>query len=253
MASSKGILIPMLTTFLNTNSNYKLWFKIYIVSINTLALGQTIIHIIQAFEVIDMINNQGALVAAAPIFTGVIGATVQAFFIHRCWRIYRQRILPTLPLLVLWLASLVSATMIGAYLTLSPGSGADNRMAQLSALVMIWVISSLLFDLVTTSTTVVYLCRVRISSNGGRSILSTVWNVIWASAAPPLVLMFITLVDYYMIPHSPGVVGSLAVAMSAKFFVLSLMINLVGQEYIRRQFERPYPSPVAQQVFPSPK
>ncbi|CUA74272.1 hypothetical protein RSOLAG22IIIB_11084 [Rhizoctonia solani] len=35
----------------------------------------------------------------------------------------------------------------------------------------------------------------------------------------------------------------MAAAMSAKSFVLSLMINLVGQGYIRRQFEQSYPSP----------
>ncbi|CUA75684.1 hypothetical protein RSOLAG22IIIB_06020 [Rhizoctonia solani] len=69
-----------------------------------------------------------------------------------------------------------------------------------------------------------------------------VWNIIWASAAPPLALIVVTLIDGYAI-ESSGVASTIAAAMSAKSFVLSLMINLVGQGYIRRQFEQSYPSP----------
>ncbi|CAE6526006.1 unnamed protein product [Rhizoctonia solani] len=35
----------------------------------------------------------------------------------------------------------------------------------------------------------------------------------------------------------------MATAMTAKFFVLSLMINLIGRGYIRRLFDRAYPTP----------
>ncbi|EUC54775.1 hypothetical protein RSOL_072950, partial [Rhizoctonia solani AG-3 Rhs1AP] len=43
--------------------------------------------------------------------------------------------------------------------------------------------------------------------------------------------------------NSSGVLSIMTAAMTAKSYVLSLMINLVGQGYIRQQFERPYPSP----------
>ncbi|CAE6458752.1 unnamed protein product [Rhizoctonia solani] len=110
---------------------------------------------------------------------------------------------------------------------------------------VIWVISSLLFDLITTTSTIAYLYRVRKELSANRNTLVVVWNVIWTSAVPPFVLILIALADGCLrtATRSSGVVSIIAAAMSAKSFVLSLMINLVGQGYIRQQFERPYPSP----------
>lgn len=107
-------------------------------------------------------------------------------------------------------------------------------------MVWIWLISSLLFDSITTSSTIIYIYRAGKGSDGTRRILVVVWNVIWASATPPFVLTLIAVIQ-----DLPLVVRTLTTAMIAKVFVLSLMINLVGQGYIRRLFDRPCPSPPA--------
>ncbi|EUC54787.1 transmembrane protein, putative [Rhizoctonia solani AG-3 Rhs1AP] len=238
----QGILIPMLATFITTKSDHRPWFKFYVVFVNVLSLGQTIIHIIQAFDAMNALTERIALVAAAPILTGLIGASVQAFFAYRCWRIYHQRILAIIPLLLLWLVALVSAIVMGAFLVQTvvhgPTPGTDIST-------VIWVISSLLFDLIATSSTVAYLYGVRKELSANRNTLLVVWNVIWASATPPFVLIVIALANGCLgtTTRSSGVISIMAAAMSAKSFVLSLMINLVGQGYIRQRFERPYPSP----------
>ncbi|CAE6456338.1 unnamed protein product [Rhizoctonia solani] len=157
----QGILIPMLTTFLATKSDRQPWFRIYVISVNILTLGQTVIHIIQAFDVISASNERVVLVAMAPVLTGLIGAAVQAFFIYRCWRIYHQQILVTIPLLLLWLVSLVSAITMGAFLTQSVGHRPDNAIPGTEISTVVWVVSSLLFDLITTSSTAIYLYHVR--------------------------------------------------------------------------------------------
>lgn len=105
----------MLTTFLTTKSDRQLWFKIYVVSINVLTLTQTIIHIIQAFDILNGIPERTILLAMAPVLTGLICAAVQAFFIYRCWRIYRQRVLAIIPLLLLWLIAVVSNVIMGVF------------------------------------------------------------------------------------------------------------------------------------------
>ncbi|KAH7336777.1 hypothetical protein B0J17DRAFT_443495 [Rhizoctonia solani] len=116
---TQGVLVSLLANFLASKSDHHAWFKIYIVSANVLTAGQTVVHVAQAFETINLIPVRIALVAAAPVLTGLIGALVHAFFIYRCWRIYQQRLLPTIPLLLLWAISLVSAIMIAAYLAQS--------------------------------------------------------------------------------------------------------------------------------------
>ncbi|KAH7326910.1 hypothetical protein B0J17DRAFT_741326 [Rhizoctonia solani] len=108
---------------------------------------------------------------------------------------------------------------------------------------ILWLSSSLIFDSITTLSTIVYIYRAGMGS---------VAYVIWrgddipklnsqASAAPPLLLILIALIGGY-IPFAirKRTRSQLKVA---KFFVLSLMINLVGRGYIRRLFERPYPTP----------
>ncbi|CAE6358180.1 unnamed protein product [Rhizoctonia solani] len=189
----QGILIPMLATFITTKSDHRPWFKFYVVFVNVLSLGQTIIHIIQAFDAMNALTER----IATDIST------------------------------------------------------------------VIWVISSLLFDLIATSSTVAYLYGVRKELSANRNTLLVVWNVIWASATPPFVLIVIALANGCLgtTTRSSGVISIMAAAMSgnslvisfysnpqthhsiAKSFVLSLMINLVGQGYIRQRFERPYPSP----------
>jgi H+/Cl- antiporter ClcA len=46
------------------------------------------------------------------VLTGLILATVQPYFIHRCWRIYQRRVVLTIPLLLLWIASSISGILI---------------------------------------------------------------------------------------------------------------------------------------------
>ncbi|CAE6359078.1 unnamed protein product [Rhizoctonia solani] len=74
-------------------------------------------------------------------------------------------------------------------------------------------------------------------------VLVVVWQVLWASAAPPLILVTISIVDGYLIPGSSKVVGVISIAMMGKINVLSLMINVVGQEHIRQQFQRRWNTP----------
>ncbi|KDN43378.1 hypothetical protein RSAG8_06162, partial [Rhizoctonia solani AG-8 WAC10335] len=54
----QGILIPMLATFMTTKSSHRPWFKIYVFFVNILALVQTIIHIIQAFDIINAFGDR---------------------------------------------------------------------------------------------------------------------------------------------------------------------------------------------------
>lgn len=110
----QGVLIPILSSFLTTKSEHQLWFRIYVVLINVLALAQTIIHIVHAFDALNGIPERTILVAVPPVLTGLICAAVQTFFIHRCWRIYQQRILAIIPLLLLWLAAFVANIIMGA-------------------------------------------------------------------------------------------------------------------------------------------
>ncbi|KDN43370.1 hypothetical protein RSAG8_06154, partial [Rhizoctonia solani AG-8 WAC10335] len=244
---AQGLLIPLLTIFLSSKSSHRPWFKIYVVCVNVLTAGQTVAHVIQAFDVIELVPAPALLVAAPPILTGLIGASVQAFFIQRCWKIYHQRILPTAPLLLLWLTSLVSAIAIGGYGIELTEHGPLNAIHGLQISSKIWGFSSLILDMITTFSTIVYLHHVRKNLGGSHSVFVMVWQVMWTSATPPLILMTIGIVDGYVIEVSPGprVVSVVSSAMTGKFLVLSLMINLVGQKYIREHFERyrSHPSP----------
>ncbi|KAG8737505.1 hypothetical protein FRC11_001995, partial [Ceratobasidium sp. 423] len=58
------------------------------------------------------------------------------------------------------------------------------------------------------------------------------------SAAPPLILMFIAIVDGYMteLPSHPSLI--VAVDIAGKFFVLSVMINLCGRNLIQEKLSQ---------------
>ncbi|CAE6491792.1 unnamed protein product, partial [Rhizoctonia solani] len=68
-------------------------------------------------------------------------------------------------------------------------------------------------------------------------IFNTIWQVIWASAAPPLIALTINIVNGYIVKSGPQALTFMAGGLNAKFCNLSLMINLAGQGYIRRRFE----------------
>ncbi|KAJ1306374.1 hypothetical protein OPQ81_007380 [Rhizoctonia solani] len=242
---TQGVLVTLLATFLTSKSSHQPWFKVYVIFVNVLCAGQTVLNIIQAFNIVDLVPQPVALVAAAPVLTGVIGASVQAFFIRRCWKIYDQRILPIIPLLLLWLASLVSSVAIGGYGMQSAERKVLFSKQGVMTLLKVWIFTSFIFDLITTLSTIFYLYRVRKGIDGCHSVFGMVWQVMWASAAPPLILMTICIIDGYVIPSTPKIVAPVSAGMTGKFFALSLMISLVGQKYIREQFEqnRSHPFP----------
>lgn len=107
----------------------------------------------------------------------------------------------------------------------------------------VWSFSSLAFDMITTCSTVIYFFCVSKDLNARPGILLVVWQILWASAAPPLILIIISIFDGYIIPGKSGIAGVIAIGMMGKFYVLSLMINVVGQGYIRQEFERRWATP----------
>ncbi|CAE6506569.1 unnamed protein product [Rhizoctonia solani] len=97
----------------------------------------------------------------------------------------------------------------------------------------IWGISTLAIDIITTFSTIVYLYYVRKNLGTGHGAFMMVWQVMWASATPPLILMVISIVGGSTTSNVPRLLaGALSTAMSGKFFVLSLMINLVGYDIL---------------------
>ncbi|CAE6522302.1 unnamed protein product [Rhizoctonia solani] len=244
----QGVLIPMLSSFLTTKSEHQLWFRIYVVLINALALAQTIIHIVHAFDALNGIPERTILVAVPPMLTGLICAAVQAFFIHRCWRIYQQRFLAIIPLLLLWLAAFVSNIILGAF----TGKPVQSRLFEarpgtsIPVMVWFWLICSLLFDSITTSSTIIYIYRMGTVSDGNRRILVVVWNVIWASATPPFVLTIIAVIEELSL--AARILTTAMIGNHHQGFCLVAndqpgRASTIMQGYIRRLFERPYPSP----------
>ncbi|CUA74271.1 hypothetical protein RSOLAG22IIIB_11082 [Rhizoctonia solani] len=210
--ATQGILIPLLTTFLSSESSRRPWFKIYVICANVLTAGQTVAHIIQVFDVLDLVPAPAVLVGIPPILTGIIGASVQAFFIQRCWKIYDRRIIPTIPLLLLWLTSLVSAMSIASYGIKLTVDGPANALRVSSK---IWGISTLAIDIITTFSTIVYLYYVRKNLGTGHGAFMMVWQVMWASATPPLILMVVSIVGGSTISNGPRLLaGALSTAMS---------------------------------------
>lgn len=231
----QGVLIPLFATFLTSKRDRSSWLKAYVIVVNALCLAQTVMHTMQGFDAIDGIPPRVILMVLGPVLTAFIATLVQAFFIYRCWRIFKQRVLPILPFLCFSLISFVSGTLLGVSFSRWP----QRNLEQQSKLSMVWVFSSFALDFCTTLTTIIYMYRVRKSTGNHRNVISLVWQIIWASAAPPLILMLIIIVNGYIVKAVSHTAAVLSIAMTAKFFVLSLMINLVGRGYIRRQFERP--------------
>ncbi|KAJ1304108.1 hypothetical protein OPQ81_008510 [Rhizoctonia solani] len=210
--------------------------------------------------------------------TIVIGTGVQAFFVHRCWKIFKERVLLTIPLALLSLVGLVAGILVVVYKAdpTTPNQIAQTHLQgealQLSVEAVLrrnrialttWAFSWFVLELGMTVITVVFLYRVRTGLPAHDGIFSTVWQILWVSVTPPLILMIVIIIDGYLAPGSPTAVSAIVVGMtgntichpifvndianyqynSAKFFALSLMINLVGQGHIREKFERSLPKP----------
>ncbi|KAG9078634.1 hypothetical protein FRC06_008269 [Ceratobasidium sp. 370] len=95
-----------------------------------------------------------------------------------------------------------------------------------------WILSSFLLDLCMTTTTMIYLYRSRTGLGEHDSAFGAIWQITWASAAPPLILMIAVIVVARGTVEDSGLV-----AYWRKFFVLSLMISVVGRGYIRQKLD----------------
>ncbi|KAG8739329.1 hypothetical protein FRC12_016361 [Ceratobasidium sp. 428] len=86
-----------------------------------------------------------------------------------------------------------------------------------------------------TITSVVYLLRSRTGLSEHDGIFNAVWQVIWASAAPPLLIMTVPVVAQFLNlgPWHPAIL--VPAGMSGKLFLLSLMISVLGRGYIREK------------------
>ncbi|EUC55768.1 transmembrane protein, putative [Rhizoctonia solani AG-3 Rhs1AP] len=80
--------------------------------INLLCIGQTAISIIQAADLLDPAPYREPLILAYLIHTVVIGAGVQAFLVDRCWKIFKKRVLPIIPLIALGLVGLSAGVLL---------------------------------------------------------------------------------------------------------------------------------------------
>ncbi|KAF8753450.1 hypothetical protein RHS01_07063 [Rhizoctonia solani] len=58
----------------------------------------------------------------------------------------------------------------------------------------------------------------------------------WTSAAPPLILMAIAIIDEYMVKGSSNPAFIITVDITGKFFLLSVMINLCGRNLVQERF-----------------
>ncbi|KAG8728370.1 hypothetical protein FRC12_021798 [Ceratobasidium sp. 428] len=81
----------------------------------------------------------------------------------------------------------------------------------------------------------VYLYRSRTGLGEHDSAFSAIWQITWASAAPPLILMIAVIIEARGIKGLSHTKVIFVADMTGKFFVLSLMISLVGRGYIRQK------------------
>ncbi|KAF8678892.1 hypothetical protein RHS04_04924 [Rhizoctonia solani] len=274
----QGILIPLFSTFLSTRSTRSAAFTTYVVAINLLCLGQTAISIIQTADLLNsapfrepvtanfaqfeicplLIPLTFKLLLAYASHTVIIGTGVQAFFVDRCWRIFKKRLWPIIPFVLLALAGLAAGVLLvvsKSRLTMAilasearPQDEAlrgslDNADKLLSRAVSVWAFSWFVLELGMTITIIFFLYRVRTGLSMHDGIFSTIWQILCTSITPPFILMTMVIVDGYITPGYLGVVAKISIASAAKFFTLSLMINLVGQGRVREKFNRLHLSP----------
>ncbi|CAE6537424.1 unnamed protein product [Rhizoctonia solani] len=155
-----------------------------------------------------------------------------------------------IPLCAMFIAALIPGVGLGTY-AYPAMSVAEDELARIKVHFTIWISCSFALDLAMTATTVVYLWRTRTGLKEHSNVFTAVWTVLWVSssrlflarvcltsAAPPLILMFIAIVDGYMtkLPSHPSLI--VAVDIAGKFFVLSVMINLCGRNLIQEKLSR---------------
>ncbi|CAE6438142.1 unnamed protein product [Rhizoctonia solani] len=225
----QGILVPLLINFLTSShlKSDKLSFRLYVIFINGLVLGQTIINL---YDTLDSFGSESpvsrpAILVLNPVLNVTIGASAQLFFIFRCWRIYNQRVVFVLPLLALWLTALIPGLLLGYYLV---ESVKRSTLQPASIALAVWIFSSLTLELCVTATTVIYLFRTRTDLVEHSGVFKTIWQVTWVSAAPPPILMIAVAINGYIAHNIAHPTTAVAVDMTGKIYTLSLMITTVG-------------------------
>ncbi|CEL58324.1 hypothetical protein RSOLAG1IB_03070 [Rhizoctonia solani AG-1 IB] len=234
----QGILVPFLINFLTSSSVKKdsIWFKIYVVYINTLALIQTAIAMYNVLDYLDSGSPKSPpiILILGPALSVTLSASVQLFFIFRCWRIYKQRILFVSPLLGLWLAAWTPGLMTGYYLA---EALRRNTVHLASVAVAIWTSCSLTLELCVTVTTVVFLFRSRTGLLEHNGVFKTVWQVTWVSAALPPIMMIVMSINGYVINDLTHPITTIAADSMGKVYAISLMITITGRGFIRAQLD----------------
>ncbi|KAF8705409.1 hypothetical protein RHS03_05697, partial [Rhizoctonia solani] len=230
---AQGILIPMLVTFLNPEPALKrpIGLKLYVIFVNALSLAQTIIIIFCGFGTIDAVPSNQIYIHTSP--DSFVPLSSPFSFIAAgeylgngyCPSSHSLLFVVSLSSLITWDSNL-----------------ADTSSAQKKKIAMaLCISSSFTLEFLMTTTTTVFLCRTRTGLREHNSLLNTVWTVMWVSAAPPLVMTSIVLVNDH-ITGGPPSLTLLSGGMNAKIFNLSLMISLLGQVYVRQKFDRSGPS-----------
>ncbi|CAE6375340.1 unnamed protein product [Rhizoctonia solani] len=275
----QGVLLTMICGTLVSRPGDSIWLRAYIVVINSIALLQTIFHVIQGFNNVHEQPPYYWIQVLIPRLTALLSASVQLFFIHRCWKIFRRKWLPMVPFFALFLAALIPGVALGTY-TYPALSVADDKLASIKVHCMVYLlflkeafetikIRSCNMDILlvhirfcndchycsvsvadTNRSKGAFKCvHSRLDNSVGESPLSyiceprlrvvnTYTHGIQTSAAPPLILMFVSIVDGFMIKqtsHSSLIVGA---DITGKFFVLSVMINLCGRNIIQEQLNQ---------------
>ncbi|QRW19655.1 hypothetical protein RhiXN_01061 [Rhizoctonia solani] len=225
----QGVLVPLLIDFLASLRLKKgRWpFKLYVAFVNALVLGQTIV---QLYDIVDSFDSESrvsrpAVLVLTPVLNVTISASVQLFFIFRCWKIYTQRVVFVLPLLALWFTALIPGLLLGYYMV---ESVKRDLLQPASIALGIWTFSSLTLELcVTTSSLVRY-----------NNVFKTIWQVTWVSAALPPILVIIAVINGYIVHNIRHPITVVTVDMTGKAYALSLMITIVGRGHIRAQLEK---------------
>ncbi|KAG8709643.1 hypothetical protein FRC08_018202, partial [Ceratobasidium sp. 394] len=244
--------IPLLVTFLSANRKTSKRFRAYVVSVHVVALGQTIMHISQVFDLVESRRPLPLILLAHPLLTIMLNASVQGFFLFRCWCIFRRRLLCIVPFLVLFVAAAVSGLLTAIYhmesstvdvtyeLVLAGSVHDHYECALCSFQCWYWLFISV------GSLAMVYLYRSRTGFGEHNSAFSAIWQITWdltahnytqVSAAPPLILMIAVIVVARGIQGLSQTQVIFVADMTGKFFVLSLMISLVGRGYIRQKLD----------------
>ncbi|CUA77968.1 hypothetical protein RSOLAG22IIIB_12948 [Rhizoctonia solani] len=233
----QGILIPLLVDSVASERSYGLRFKLYVIFINILSLVHTVLRVTDALTALDSASHHLPLELSSIILTCGVSALTQAFFIHRCWRIFNKRMVLIAPYVAGLIVSIISGALIGLF---SAGV-IPSTPHEIDVVVGIWAFSGFTLDLCMTLTTIIYLYKLRSDHNDRDNVFLTVWLIhkhFKSSAAPPLFLMGLVIFDLYILPETL-LPSALAAALIEKFLLLSLMITLTGQGYVRRQIERP--------------